>query len=101
MVSGMDRRVFLPGGLKAERVELVDDRALIHARPAGGAAACPRYGEISGHVHSHYERRLADLSAHWAGSQACSVRSALSVPVPSVPDTGLRGTLGPRIWRWL
>ncbi|WP_353744370.1 transposase family protein [Roseovarius sp.] len=57
----MDRRAFLPGGLK---VELVDDRVLIHARPPGGAAACPRCGEISRRVQSHYERRLADLPAH-------------------------------------
>lgn len=39
MASGMDRRAFLLGGLKAERVELVDDRVLIHVRPAGGGAA--------------------------------------------------------------
>lgn len=61
MASEMDRRAFLPGGLK---VELVDDRVLIHARPPGGAAACPRCGEISRRVQSHYERRLADLPAH-------------------------------------
>jgi len=64
MISGMDRRAFLPGGLKAERVELVGDTVLIHTRAAGGAAACPRCSEISRRVHSHYQRRLADLPAH-------------------------------------
>ncbi len=37
MALGMDRRAFLPGGLKAERVELVDDRVLIHTRGGPGA----------------------------------------------------------------
>ena len=74
MASGMDRRAFLPGGLKAERVELVDDRVLIHARAAPGAAACPRCGEISRRVHSRYQRRLADLPAH--GRQVRLVLSA-------------------------
>ena len=66
MVSGMDRRAFLPGGLKAERVELVDDRVLIHARAASGAAACPRCGEISRCVHSHYQRRLGLPPEKWS-----------------------------------
>lgn len=74
MASGMDRRAFLPGGLKAERVEVVDDSVLIHARPVGGAAACPGCGEISRRVHSHYQRRLADLPAH--GRQVSIVLSA-------------------------
>ncbi len=64
MATGMDRRAFLPGGLKAERVKLVDDRVLIHTRAAGGTAACPWCGEVSRRVHSHYRRCLADLPAH-------------------------------------
>nr|WP_157136398.1 transposase family protein [Sagittula stellata] len=70
----MDRRALLPGGLKADRVELVDDRVQIHVRPVGGTAACPRCGEISRRVHSHYQRRLADLPAH--GRQVRLVLSA-------------------------
>ncbi len=64
MASGLDRRAFLPGGLKAERIELVGDTVLIHTRAAGRGTACPRCGEISRHVHSHYQRGLADLPAH-------------------------------------
>ena len=64
MASGMDRRAFRPEGLKAERVELDNERVLIHARPVTGGAACPGCGEISRHVHSRYKRRLADLPAH-------------------------------------
>ena len=63
-ISGIDRRAFLPGGLKAERIELGGDTVLIHTRAAGGAAACPRCGEISCRVHSRDQRRLADLPAH-------------------------------------
>ncbi len=86
MASGMDRRAFLPGGLKADRVELVDDRVLIHARPVGEAAACPKCGEISRRVHSHYQRRLADLPAH--GRQ-------VSIVLDDVPARGVAGG-GPR-----
>lgn len=64
MASGMDRRAFLPGGLKAERIELVGDTVLIHTRAKGGSAACPGCGEISRHIHSRYQRQLADLPAH-------------------------------------
>lgn len=70
----MDRRAFLPRGLKAERVELVDDRVLIHTRTVGGAATCPRCGEISGRVHSRYQRCLADLPDH--GQQVRLILSA-------------------------
>lgn len=64
MASGLEVRAFLPGGLKAERIELVGDTVLIHTRPTGRGASCPRCGEISRHIHSHYLRRLADLPAH-------------------------------------
>ncbi|MGR3376573.1 transposase family protein [Salipiger abyssi] len=47
---------------------------LIHARPVGGAAACPGCGEFSRRFHSHYQRRLADLPAH--GRQVSIVLSA-------------------------
>mgnify|MGYP003133714583 CR=1 FL=1 len=82
MASGTELRAFLPGGLEAERVELVDGRVLIHARPVGSAAACPRCGEISRRVHSHYRRRLADLPAH--GRQVSIDLSALRFRCRSV-----------------
>jgi hypothetical protein len=56
MASGMDRRACLPGGLKAERIELVGDTVLIHTRAKGESAACPGCGEISRNIHSHYQR---------------------------------------------
>ena len=64
MVSGKDQRALLPGGLKAERIEFVGTTVLVYSRAMCGSAACPRCGEISRHVHSHYQRRLADLPAH-------------------------------------
>jgi hypothetical protein len=64
MASGTDQRAFLPGGLKAQRIELAGDTVLIHGQAADGAAACPRCGEISLRIYSHYQRCLADLPAH-------------------------------------
>jgi transposase len=64
MAFETERRAFLPGGLKADRFELVGDTVLIHTQAASGPGACPRCGEISRCVHSHYQRCLADLPAH-------------------------------------
>lgn len=64
MASLFSRRGFLPAGLRAEQVELVGNTIRIHSRSAKTAAACPRCGTVSGHVHSRYQRRPADLPAH-------------------------------------
>ncbi|TFL15983.1 transposase family protein, partial [Jannaschia formosa] len=81
MVSGVDLRALLPGGLKAERIELVGDTVLIHPQAAGEAAVCPRCGEISRRVHSRYRRRLADLPAH--GRQVRLILSARRFRCPT------------------
>lgn len=39
-----DRRAFLSGGLKAERIEFVGTTVLIYSRAMSGSAACPRCG---------------------------------------------------------
>lgn len=67
MTFAMDRRAFLPGGLKAERIDFAEGVVLVHARAITEAAECPRCGEMSRHVHSRYQRRLADLPAHGRG----------------------------------
>ena len=64
MASLFSRRDFLPAGLKADQVEIVGDIIRIHSRSAKAAAACPRCGTVSRHVHSRYRRRAADLPAH-------------------------------------
>ncbi|WP_417604918.1 ISL3 family transposase [Primorskyibacter flagellatus] len=64
MASQFSRRDFLPAGLKADQVELAGNTVRIHARSAKAAAACPRCGTVSRHVHSKYRRRPADLPAH-------------------------------------
>uniref|UniRef100_UPI00389A297D transposase family protein n=1 Tax=Sedimentitalea xiamensis TaxID=3050037 RepID=UPI00389A297D len=64
MASQFSRRDFLPAGLKADQVELVGNTVRIHSRSAKAAAACPRCGTVSRHVHSRYRRRPADLPAH-------------------------------------
>lgn len=64
MMSKVGRQGFLPGGLKADRIELIGNVVQVYARAVGDAAACPQCGAYSRHVHSHYWRRLADLPAH-------------------------------------
>ena len=65
MVSWFARRDFLPAGLKLDQVELAGETIRVHARSCGAAAAaCPRCGTISRHVHSRYWRQPADLPAH-------------------------------------
>ena len=64
MASQFSRRGFLPAGLKAEQVEIVGNTIRIHFRSTKSAAACPRCGTVSRHVHSRYQRRPADLPAH-------------------------------------
>lgn len=64
MASWFSRRDFLPAGLKADQVELDGNTIRVHAHSSDAAAACPRCGTISRHVHSRYRRRPADLPAH-------------------------------------
>jgi DNA-directed RNA polymerase subunit N (RpoN/RPB10) len=64
MASLVSRRDFLPVGLKADHIELVGNTIRIHSRSVKAAAVCPRCGTVSGHDHSRYQRRPADLPAH-------------------------------------
>jgi len=64
MVSGAERKRFLPRGVRAELVEVFGDAVHIYARSEGAVAACPDCGQLSRHCHSRYQRRLADLPAH-------------------------------------
>lgn len=64
MTPWTDRRAFLPKGLKAERIQIDADGVLVYARATNRTATCPNCGSVSRHIHSHYQRRLADLPAH-------------------------------------
>lgn len=64
MASLFSRRDFLPAGLKADQVEIVGDTIRIHSRSTKSTAMCPRCGTVSHHIHSRYQRQLADLPAH-------------------------------------
>jgi|GEM_PF-3396066 len=64
MALHFSRRDFLPAGLKADQIELVENTIRIHSHSAKTAAACPHCGTISRHVHSRYRHRPADLPAH-------------------------------------
>jgi transposase len=55
----------IPAGLLVEQVLPEPDRITILARPNSPACACPRCGQASDRVHSHYRRVLADLP--WQG----------------------------------
>jgi transposase len=50
-----------PCGLTIERIEANPDKLLILARSTATTAACPMCGGQSDHVHSGYQRSLADL----------------------------------------
>jgi transposase len=49
-------------GVVVERIEREDDRVWIEARPVARVARCPRCDDVSGRVHSRYERVLADAA---------------------------------------
>jgi len=49
-------------GFEIQRVELIEDGWLIHARSTGISSHCPKCGCVSARVHSYYQRQLRDLS---------------------------------------
>ena len=48
-------------GMSIERIEANPDKLLILARSTATTAACPMCGGQSDHIHSRYQRSLADL----------------------------------------
>ena len=63
----MSRRLLplLPAGLSVVQVLPAPDHVTIVTVPTSPRSACPLCGGLSGRVHSHYRRRLADLP--WQG----------------------------------
>jgi transposase len=55
----------IPAGLSVVQVLPAPDHITIVAVPMSSQSACPLCGSVSGRVHSHYSRRLADLP--WQG----------------------------------
>jgi transposase len=55
----------IPAGLSVVQVLPAPDRITIVAVPTSSQSACPLCGAVSGRVHSHYSRSLADLP--WQG----------------------------------
>jgi len=49
--------------LVIEDVSDQEDMIVVRARTAGGAVPCPQCGGLTGHVHGHYVRTLADVPA--------------------------------------
>lgn len=63
----MPKRVlpFVPPSLVVENIEQTMVGIVIRCRHRTGAANCPGCGQASIRLHSHYERRMADLP--WQG----------------------------------
>jgi len=63
----LSRRVLplIPAGLSVAQVLPAPDRVTIVTAPTPSQSACPLCGGLSGRVHSHYTRTLADLP--WSG----------------------------------
>ncbi|WP_202801250.1 transposase family protein, partial [Roseomonas sp. B5] len=57
--------LLLPAGLLVQQVLPASDDIIIAATLPSEAATCPACGTSSRRVHSHYQRRLADLP--WQG----------------------------------
>src|ERR1700753_3575782 len=53
--------------VSVEHVQLADGVVVIVTRATAETETCPICGSCSGHVHSHYGRKLLDLS--WLGSR--------------------------------
>ncbi|MDE4142858.1 transposase family protein [Phaeobacter gallaeciensis] len=64
MASQFSRRDLLPASLRVDQDELSWNTVRVHSRFAKAAAAYPRCGTVSRHVHSRYPRRPADLPTH-------------------------------------
>lgn len=66
----MSRRLLplIPAGLSVVQVLSTADCVTIVTRSTATRSACPSCGRLSGRVHSHYTRRLADLP--WQGRAA-------------------------------
>ena len=60
--------------LRLESTTLDSSIILLRLAPASTAAACPRCGQLSTHLHSHYQRMVADLPV-----SGRSVRLAIQV----------------------
>ena len=55
----------IPAGLSVSQVLPEPDRVVIMTRPKATLAGCPACDHLTGRVHSHYVRRLADFP--WQG----------------------------------
>ena len=66
LLMSMSKRLLplIPAGLTVVQVLPTPDRVNIVARPLAEAALCPDCGAPSRRLHSHYERRLFDLTCH-------------------------------------
>ena len=64
MFSVREGKRLLPGGLRAEQIEVSDEGVLVCASSQWVSGACPTCGRNSRRVHSRCQRRLADLPAH-------------------------------------
>ena len=107
-----------PDGRTVEAIERSDGLITVMARSSLRTSAGPRYGEVSGSVHSRYLRTLADLpsrgsavslrlSMQWFGCRSigCPVKVFAGQPDPSVAQRledrqSVLKAFGPHLDRW-
>ena len=61
MQQALRRASLVPAGFVVESAFCDANRTVITVRPAQSFGLCPSCGTVSGRVHSHYRRRVADL----------------------------------------
>lgn len=61
MTISLRPSAFAPPGFRVESVSIEGMKTIIKARSVASAVQCPDCGAISARVHSHYQRRVADL----------------------------------------
>jgi hypothetical protein len=61
MTTGLRPSTTVPPDLRAKRVSFGGETTIIEATVIAAFGQCPDCGSPSARVHSHYQRRLADL----------------------------------------
>jgi transposase len=61
MTISLRPSAIVPSGFRADRISIDGNTTIIEARAVASTGQCLECGAISARVHSHYQRRLADL----------------------------------------
>src|SRR5262249_7525366 len=83
--SGVSFFALLPAsaGLRLERLALGSSSVTLFLQSTTATASCPLCGALSDRIHSHYQRRLADLPWRGRAVRLCLSVRRLFCPEPS------------------